>query len=145
MGRKESSWWLSRLGKQVLGKPAGAVTEAAGTSCRGPMLVVGSIFGQCYQELGGSRPHPQTLSYTGSQTGDGRGGSHFCALACAEGQPQRFPLPAQEQGLLWAAVGTAWMVVSPGSPLHPAWCKRPLECTHTLRLPSSKVCHVAQK
>ena len=48
------------------GRGDGGSRQGGTTSCCRPMLLVGSIFGLCYQELGESRPHPQTLSSTGN-------------------------------------------------------------------------------
>lgn len=74
--------WQVDFGEGCRGSDGGsgdAGGRQGGTmSCCGPMLLLGSIFGLCYQELGESRPHPQTLSSTGnfltgaarSQTGE---------------------------------------------------------------------------
>lgn len=44
------------------------------------MLLEGIYFWTVLLGAGESRSHPQTPSYTGSQMGDGRGGSRFRAV-----------------------------------------------------------------
>lgn len=65
-----------------------------------PMLLGGIYFWTVLLGAGESRPHPQTPPYTGSQMGDGRGGSRFCAVPAPWASPD-VPLAVWEQRWLW--------------------------------------------